>query len=433
MRSGHIQALQHRLFYGWVIVAAMFIINFAGMATGNLTLGLFVIPMGEALGMSRATFGWLQTTRRVSSGLTSFIVGRVLDRYGPRGLVVAAALVIGVCLLAISRINASWQFIVLFGIMGLTGLAAPNSLITSVPVAKWFRRHRGKALALATMGSGIGGIIFLPLTQWLLGGLGWQKTWMIMGLVFMAITIPVAAIFLRRQPEDLGLNVDGDPPRAAGGPSSGPGGRGHTEEAAWTVRQALRTGAFWKLMAVFAAAGLAQGSAGLHRIPYWVERGFDPQTVAFAFAADAGGAATMAFIAGMLVDRFPVRFVGTASYLGFVAAMGLMLVGLNEFFLFGSTIVYGLSVGAGMIVHSYIFANYFGRAFLGSIRGIVMPVTLVAAGIGGPLSGYLHDASGSYVSSWWLIIGLCLVSAVLVATAKPPVSRQAASEAALAG
>ena len=86
-----------------------------------------------------------------------------------------------------------------------------------------------------------------------------------------------------------------------------------------------------------------------------------------------------------------------------------------------------------MIVHSYIFASYFGRAFLGSIRGIVMSVTLVAAGIGGPLSGYLRDASGSYVSSWWLIIGLCLVSAVLMATAKPPVSRQSASEAVLAG
>ncbi len=411
----------------------MFIINFAGMATGNLTLGLFVIPMGEALGMSRAAFGWLQTTRRVSSGVTSFVVGRVLDRYGPRGLVVVAALIIGGCLLAISRVHASWQFMALFGVMGLTGLAAPNSLITSVPVAKWFRRRRGRALALATMGAGIGGIIFLPVTQWLLGGLGWRNTWIAMGLIFMAIVIPVAFFFLRRQPEDLGLRVDGDPPVAPVAGVSAPGGRPETEEAAWTVRQALHTTAFWKLMAVFAAAGLANGSAGLHRIPYWVEKGFDPQIVSFAFAADAGGAATMAFIAGMLVDRFPVRFVGAASYLGFVVAMLLMLAGRNELFLFGSTIIYGLSVGAGMILHSYIFANYFGRAFLGSIRGIVMPVTLVAAGVGGPLSGYLRDASGSYVSSWWLIIGLCLGSAVLVASAKPPVLKPAVAAGAQTG
>ncbi len=415
----------------------MFVINFAGMASGNLTLGLFVIPMGETLGMSRATFGWLQTTRRVASGVTSFVVGRVLDRYGPRGLVAGSAVVIGVCLLAISRVHSAWQFMLLFGLMGLTGLAAPNSLVTSVPVAKWFRRRRGRALALATMGSGIGGIIFLPVTQWLLGGLGWRTTWIAMGVIFMVIVIPVAFIFLRRQPEDLGLRVDGDPPIDPGGGRSQSAGhsgaRSETEEAAWTVRQALHTSAFWKLMAVFAAAGLANGSAGLHRIPYWVEKGFDPQVVSFAFAADAGGAATMAFIAGMLVDRFPVRFVGAASYLGFVAAMALMLVGRNELFLFGSTIVYGLSVGAGMILQSYIFANYYGRAFLGSIRGIVMPVTLAAAGVGGPLSGYLRDASGSYVSSWWLIIGLCLASAVLLATARPPVFRPAVNQAGAAG
>jgi MFS family permease len=255
---------------------------------------------------------------------------------------------------------------------------------------------------------------------------------MVMGFIFMAMTIPLAAIFLRRQPEDLGLRVDGDPPAPAaaetqrsaraGAPSSG-------EETMWTLREAMRTSAFWKLMLVFAAAGLANGSAGLHRIPYWIEKGFDPQVVSFAFGADAAGAATMALIAGMLVDRFPVRFVGAASFLGFTVAMALMLAGLNQYFLFGSTIIYGLSVGAGMILHSYIFASYFGRAFLGSIRGIVMPVTLAAAGVGGPLSGYLRDASGSYTSSWWMIIGLCLASAALLATARAPLPKKAAEAA----
>ncbi|MBM3942484.1 MAG: MFS transporter [SAR202 cluster bacterium] len=396
----------------------MFLINFAAMATGTLSLGLFVIPMGDALGMTRADFGWLQTTRRVASGVTSFAVGKLLDRHGPRVYMVLAALAIGLCLLAISRITAAWQFMVLFGIMGLTGLAAPNSLVTSVPVAKWFRRNRGKALALAVMGSGTGGIIFLPVTQSLLGSLGWRTTWIVLALIFVAITIPLAAFFLRRQPEDMGLRVDGDLPEGAGSA----GGRSHAqgEEAVWTVRQAMHTSAFWKLLVLFGAAGLANGSAGLHRIPYWIEQGINPQVVSFAFAADAAGAASMAFIAGMLVDRFPVRFVGAASYIGFVVAMYLMLVGHNAYYMFGSTIIYGLSVGAGMILQSYIFAAYYGRAFLGAIRGIVMPVTLVAAGIGGPLSGYLRDITGSYGSSWWGILIIYLVSAVVMITVLPP-------------
>ena len=166
--GGLVGLLQKRLFYGWVIVARTFAINFSTMATGTLNFGLFVLPMGRALGMSRSQFGWAQTTRGLSAGLSSFLIGRILDRYGPRVLVVVAASTIGVCLLAVSRSSAASQVILLFGVMGICGLAAPNSLVTSVPVAKWFRRVRGRALALATTGLGLGGVAFLPITQGLI-------------------------------------------------------------------------------------------------------------------------------------------------------------------------------------------------------------------------------------------------------------------------
>lgn len=98
-------------------------------------------------------------------------------------------------------------------------------------------------------------------------------------------------------------------------------------------------------------------------------------------------------------------------------------VTVASMFAFGSTFIFGLSVGAGMIVQSYIFASYYGRAFLGAIRGIVMPITLVSAGIGGLLSGYLRDARGSYVSSWWLILGIYLRSTLIMVTIRPPSHR----------
>jgi MFS family permease len=177
----------------------------------------------------------------------------------------------------------------------------------------------------------------------------------------------------------------------------------------------------WKLLLSFALAGVAQGGASVHRIPYWIEKGFDAQTVSFSFAADAGGAATMALFAGWMADRVPIRVIAAGSYVGLAAAIGLMLVGRNEFFLFGSTITFGLSVGAGMIVQSYIFAAYFGRTFLGSIRGIVLPVMLISAGMGAPLVGYIRDSTGSYISSWWLILSIYLVAALIISSAgRPP-------------
>ena len=196
---------RNRIFYGWVIVASMFLVNFASMATGTLSFGLFILPMGSALGMSRSAFGWTQTIRTLSAGLSSFVIGRLVDRYGSRVLIVVSAVIIGGCLIAISYANAPWQLLLLFGVIGLTGLTAPNSLVTTVPVAKWFQRRRGRALALATLGLGIGGVTLVPVTQELIHQFEWRWAWRIMAIVFVAIAIPVAALFLRRQPEDMGL------------------------------------------------------------------------------------------------------------------------------------------------------------------------------------------------------------------------------------
>ena len=395
----------------------MWAVNFSTMATGNLNFGLFVLPMSNALNMSRSQFGWTQTTRRVSASLSSFVVGRLIDRYGPRIFIPVSALAIGLCLFLVSRATSPWHIIVLFGVVGVSGLATPNGIVTSVPVAKWFLRKRGKALAIATTGVGIGGIVFLPFTQFLISNLGWRGAWSALALIFFFIAAPISLIFLRRQPEDMGLVVDGD---KVSPDHSDTGKENPLVEIQWTVKEALHTGALWKLMFVFAVTGMAQGGASVHRIPYWIERGFDAHIVSYAFSADAAGAATMALISGWLADRFPIRYIAGISFVGFTVAIFLMICGFDEVFLFASTITFGLSVGAGMVVHSYIFASYFGREFLGAIRGIVMPVNLISAGLGAPIVGYMHDGMGTYTSAWWLLISLYAIGALVVVTVTPP-------------
>ena len=410
------------VFYGWVIVASMFLVNFSTMATGTLNFGPFVVPMGEGLDMSRADFGWAQTTRNLTAGLSALMVGRLLDRYGSRLFIVAAAAVIGLCLLAISQVTEAWQFFLLFGVIGVTGVTAPNSLVTSVPVAKWFVRLRGRALALSTLGLGVGGVTLVPITQFLIDGEGWRAAWAIMAIAFMVVCIPVAALFLRRQPEDMGLEVDGGADRSGSRPSSNtPAGRiVASEEDAWTLAEARHESTLWKLMMVFALHGLAQGGASVHRFPFWTERGIDAQTVSFAFSVDAAGATAMILMSGWLVERFPVRYLGVGSFLGFASATALMLFGDQELHMFASTLIFGSSVGAFMIVPTYMMAEYYGRAFLGAIRGVVLPVTLLTAGAGAPLVGYMRDFSGDYASSWWMILGLYGAAALLMTTVRPP-------------
>lgn len=153
---------QGKLFYGWVIVAVMAATSAASMAMGTLNFGLFVKPMGEELGLGRALFGWAQTTRQVTSGLTGPLVGALLDRFGARVLLAGAALTTGSALVGLGFITEGWQIVALFALMGLVGMSGPGALVTSVPVAKWFVHQRGRAMAFASLGFPLGAVVFIP-------------------------------------------------------------------------------------------------------------------------------------------------------------------------------------------------------------------------------------------------------------------------------
>lgn len=408
--------LDRPFFYGWVIVATLFVVNFATMATGTLNFGLFVLPMGEELNMSRGFIGWSQTTRMLAGGISGFFLGRLLDRHGARVLIAAATVTTAACMIGLVYVQNAWQFLLLFSVMGLIGLSAPGGLLTSVPVAKWFVQQRGKALAIATMGLGVGGIAFMPITQLLIDQVGWRNSWMVLAIISVTLALPLTVLFLRRQPEDMGLIPDGSPPDLSATSRRVP----KSEEVQWTASQALRTRTFWRLILFFGLVGFAAGGGSIHRLPYWVEQGFDAKLVSYAFSADAAGAALMALGAGFLVDRFPVRFVAVGSCVGFVAAIALMLNTSNSFYLFSSTILFGLAVGANMIVTTFVWADYYGRAFLGTIRGIVLPATLVTSGAGAPIAGYIYDFGHSYTPVWWMLMALYSLAALVILNTTAP-------------
>ena len=411
-------------FYGWVIVGTIFAVNFSTMATGTFNFGLFVIPMGITLGASRSFFGWAQTIRLVAGGISSTFIGKLLDSHGPRFLIPTAAIVIFFSMLGLAYISKPWHLLVLFGIIGLTGLTAPGNMMGSVPIAKWFIINRGKALAWSTAGLGIGGIVFLPLTQLLIDNLGWKPTWIVLAFCSITISFPLSLIFLRRQPEDVGLHPDG----ISSSPFKSTKLASRPQEFQWTVSNAIHTKTFWHLITFFFLLGLASGLSEVHRVPYWIEQGFGPQTVSYAMAADAALAALAIFGSGFLLDRYSSKNIAISSCIGFFFATNLMMIAGNSFFLFSSTGLWGLSVGIHMMVMSFIWADYFGRTFAGSIRGIVLPASLIGAGIGSPLAGYIYQAANSYMPVWWGLFAIYIVAAWMVSFVRPPIHPDATNQ-----
>jgi MFS family permease len=420
------------LYYGWVVVGALFLFNLGGQASGTLNFGLFVIPISDELGMSRQMIGWAQTVRLWAGGLSALLIGRWLDRYGPRGPVLVAVAVATGGLLVLSRAQSSATLFAVLLALGASGWTAPGggALIATVPVAKWFVRMRGRATGIVQIGLGVGGAVLLPLSQWLIDNRGWRGA--LVTLAWLSAVIAPLVLLLRRQPGDLGLLPDGGPPRRERGSAApeAPGTPAATrrataaaadDEARWTLATAARTAAMWKLCAAFAVLGILLGAASVHRVPHWVELGFSPATVSYAFGVDAATALLAALTAGFVVERLPVRAVGGAACLLFCASLALMIVGRAwPPLLFISVILFGAAIGCNMVVQGVIWAQYFGWRFVGTIRGVVLPITVLAAGLGAPLAGALRDATGTYRVSWMVGLVLCAIAAGLLFTTRPP-------------
>ena len=324
-------------------------------------------------------------------------------------------------MVGLAYMSLPWHLVTLFAIMGLVGMSGPGALVTSVPVLKWFVRDRGRAIAFTSLGIPIGAVLFVPLTQILIDGVGWRMAWVVLAIIGVAVIVPLSAVFVRRQPEDMGLLPDGCPSTSV--VDDGDDARRERDapvEVSWTVHEAIRTSTLWRLVVVFSAVQLATGTVALHRIAAFMDRGLDPTLISFATAFDAVCAGVSTFAFGMLVRRIPVRFLGGLGFSMLAIASVMTVYATNLPIMFISMAIFGLGIGGMMFLQSFIWADYFGRESVGSIRGLVNPINLVVGGLGAPAAGYVRDITGSYDPAWWAGVGLMTFAAVLtVATPAP--------------
>ncbi len=408
-----------RFFYGWVIVIALAVNSGVNMLLGGINFGLFIKPMGEDLGISRATFGWAQTARQGVSAFTSPYLGKLIDRVGTRYLQVLSSLIVGGGLIVMSFVTSGWQMVVIFGLIGTMGLGGATNLMNSVPVAKWFVTKRGRAMALMTLGNPIGILIFAPLSAYIIETFGWRSAWTIMAIIGMAVIIPSSLLFIRRQPSDMGLEPDGGVPADDGKPKK-PSKRRVHEDVSWTRSEAMHSPAFWKLLLVFSVMTLGQSTLGLHRIVIFVDRGVSAHLVSLAISVEAVAALGSMIVMGFLFERFEARVLGGISMLILMLSAVLYIVGESATHMFLAFGVFGLGIGGMVLLQNFIWADYYGRQNLGSIRGMVMPFTMIFSGIGPPMAGYVRDWTGSYNDAWWVGVCLMFLAFLLLTTTSRP-------------
>jgi MFS family permease len=389
---------------------------------GGVNAGLFIKPMTEELGIGQAYFGWAQTARLLAFTASGWFIGHAIDKRGARIPLALAGLTMGVVMVGQSFVTAGWQIVVLFFVAGLTGLAGTGgNLYVSVPLSRWFIRNRGRAMALAFLGTPLGIFFFAPFTQYLIDEFGWRSAWLVLGVGGSSVIAFVALLMIRRSPEDMGLLADGrtfvsesNPGRVSEVQSGAP------DEYSWGRAEAVRTSTFWRLAFVDGLRMVAVSTLGLFRIPYYVERGIDPGIVALALSAEAIVGIFVAIPVGWALDRFAPRFVSAFSTTAMIAAFVATILVSTPAHVFAATILYGIAAVSFNISQNAIWPHYFGGMNIGQIRGVSMILGVSASAFGAPATGMIRDTTGTFVPAWiGAIIALAMATLIVAFLPRP--------------
>ena len=406
-------------YYGWVIVGVLGAFSAISVALAGPNLAIFIKPMQEELGWSASVFGWAQFARLVTVVFAGPIIGRLLDRHGPRIPIAVASAVAAGTVVTLAYVHSEWQLIALFVLTGLLGMGRAVDLYVSPSVSKWFVRGRGRAMSMAFIGTPVGVMVFFPGSQLLIEAVGWRTAWLIFGTGAGLVLVPLALVFLRRQPEDMGLAPDGDPVAAVAAVDAPE--QDDALEVSWTRAEALRNRTFWLMVAGFGLYTFSWSTLTIFRVPHYIERGMGPLLVTLAVATDSAVAIAVSPIVGRLLGRVvpahAMMAIGIAGLL--VSAVGAVVVH-SALWMFISTIGFGFGIQVGNITQNVMWADYFGRRHQGAIRGLTLPLILGLGALAYPLTGIIRDVTGVYTPAWFLAMaGFIGAAAILVPLRAP--------------
>ncbi len=401
------------LYYGYWIVIAGFITQFVAVGMSNYVVGSFLIPMTEEFGWTRAEFSLSRSIGQVVLAFTGFAIGAAIDRYGGRRFIIAGAFILSASTYNLGNINTLTQWLLLNGLMLTAGAALIGNLVVNVTLGKWFVERRGRAIAIAGMGISLSGIILPMMSTWMVDAYGWRDSWKLLGMGAGLITLPMAFI-MRRCPEDHGLFPDGKSEEEM---LLGYGDAAKADfDNSMTRAQAMRTSSFYFLVLAFGLFQISITVMLLQTIPLMTDAGYSRLVASLMISL----ASVPAFISkpfwGILIDRYNPRKLAALG--AAVTGSSVMLIvfsvghGLTDLVYLGFLLM-GIGWGGLLPLQEVIWATFFGRRYLGSVRSMAMPFTFGMSALGPVLVAYYYDLFGNYDLAL-LAIALCNIASAIM-------------------
>ena len=404
------------IYYGWYIVAAVFFV--ALVSTGaRSAMGNFIVPMSDEFGWNRTTISLAGVMGALVNGFSQPFLGRLFDMTGGRRVILCGIVVIGISTALLSLTFHILFLVFMFGIVASIASSASGLNNAGALLARWFRRRRATVMGISSAGASMGGLLLVPFAMYLLNATSWRFTWVVLGLAILLLAFPVAYMFLKENPADMGLQPDGDdapPTDSQGAPVTRPSGP--LEAQKWS--QSFRSMPIWQMSAAYFVCGATTFLLSFHFVPFALDRGVEPNTAATVFGVMLGLNVFGSVGSGMLSDRF-----GRKNLLGlvyFLRGCGYMLLLFvpGDAALWMFAVVAGFSWFATPTLTTSLTADIYGLRVLGTVAGVSFLFHQLGGAASVLLAGVLYDIYGSYQVPFFIAGALLFPAAIASATIK---------------
>ncbi len=409
-------------FYGWVVVAVTFVTMAIGV-NARTAFSLFFPPILSEFGWERGVTAGAFSFGFVVSGFASPLIGRLMDRAGPRAVMeLGGALMAGGLLLA-PLTREPWHLYVTIGVMVGAGSVCLGYSGQSQFLPNWFIRRRGLAMGIAFAGVGIGSVTLLPWVQHMIEQTGWRTACTAIGLVLLIVLAPIN-LLLRKRPEDVGLAPDGDAAPASSSANKPVSNILDPVWAAtdWTLDRALRTARFWWLALGFFGGLYAWYAVQVHQTQFLLDIGFSPGVAVWALGIVSLLGIPGQILLGHLSDRIGREAIWAISCTGFAicfAALIALKYQPSLFLIYLMVLTQGvLGYGLTSVMGAVVLEIFQGPQF-GSIFGCIMLAGLAGGAAGPWATGFLHDVTQNYTIAFAIGIAVSALSAVAIWQASP--------------
>jgi len=418
--------MTQRFFYGWVVLAAAFVI--ITMSIGTLfTLGVFLKPIEDSMGWSRSGIGAIGLFNWIVMGAGGVVSGFVSDRLGTRRVVLVGAVLLGLGLVLSSHVQQVWQLYVTFGLLVGAGVSTFYVPLTVLAI-KWFEGRRGMAAAVVSAGNGLGILVLAPLTRWLINEFDWRVAFLVLGNLAWVVVLPSALLLRGAGGQPAGASPSTSSSSSSAGaqkwpPHSPGGGQPFTAPSSVLASGSpWATWPFWAIALTHFCCCAAHSGPLFHLVSHAMDQGV-PKMAAASILGVSGLTSIFGRIGtGIVADRVGAKRTLLSALSLQAALIFLYLFVTSTGGLYGLSLAFGVAYGGAMPLYALVTREYFGERVLGTAYGAVFFISCIGMGLGSYAGGAIHDLLGTYQ---WLFLGSFAIGAmavVLGVTLRPPVA-----------